>query len=310
MKDFNKLIFDLPSSEYHGMKDSFSSSQLKTMLEDPEVFHKKYITREIGKEDSIPAFDVGTYFHTSLLEPEKLAEECIVFPGLARRGKEWEAFKEEHKGKAILTNSDKVTADKLIEAVRQSPVSMELLKNSRAEVSAFIEVYVMEGEVFTFSEGVGYCLCSHGWAASLLDYEEDDIKDFGIRIVLKVRADALGMGTGIISDLKSTTGNAKKDFEMQSKVSAYQYDLSAALYLDVFTIASGEQYHTFVWIFASKDMGNCKAYRASMKNIMVGRAKWRFSVIQLAKYVSTNWKFYDEMGELDAPQYALEWLNK
>lgn len=280
------------------------------MLEDPELFYKKYITKEIAKEESNSAFDVGTYFHTALLEPEKLEEECAVFTGLARRGKDWDAFKKDNSGRAIITTNEKATAEKLISAVQNSPVSMGLLKSSKSEVSAFIEVIVMEGEVFSFRNDTCFCLTPSGWCPTSLDYEEEDIKDFGVKIVLKVRADALGQKTGIISDLKSTTGNAKKDFEMQSKVSAYQYDLSAALYLDVFSMASGEEFHTFVWIFASKDFGNAKSYKASGTNIMVGRAKWKFAVVQLAKYISSEWAFYDELGELDAPQYAREWLNK
>jgi hypothetical protein len=305
---FNKLLTDLTSEEYHGMKGSYSSSQLKKMLEDPEIFYKTYVTGEIGKEENA-AFAVGTYFHTSVLEPHKLHEECIVYPGLARRGKEWEDFKEKHKSKAIITKTELATAEKLVASVKESPISMDLLKKSKPEVSAFIEVYVMEDEVFSFKNDECYCLTTTGWVPTSLDYEEDEIKDFGVKLVLKVRADALAIGHGIISDLKSTTGNAKKVFEMQGKVANYQYDLSAALYLDVFTMAGEEEFHTFVWIFSSKDVGNAAAYRASDRNIQVGRAKWKKSVIDLAKYISSDWQFEDQLLELGPPAYALEWLN-
>lgn len=306
---YNKLLTDLSSEAYHSVGGTFSSSQLKTMLEDPEIFHKKYITKEIGKEEN-SAFDVGTYFHTALLEPEKLSQECVVYEGAIRRGKEWDAFKVTHKGKAVITKSELATAEKLIAAVKDSPVSMNYLKSSRSEVSAFIEIYVLGDEVFSFKNDTCFWLSASGWVPSSLDFEEEDIKDFGTKLVLKVRADALGQGTGVISDLKSTTGNAKKAFEMQNKVSAYQYDLSAALYLDVFTMAGDEEYHTFVWIFASKDFGNARSYKASDRNIMVGRAKWKFAVTSLAKYVSNGWTFHDELGEICAPHYAItEWLK-
>jgi hypothetical protein len=299
----------MTSEEYHGTKNTFSSSQLKAMLQDPEVFYKKYISKELPKEES-SAFDVGTYFHTALLEPEKLDKECIVFQGAIRRGAEWETFKEQHKGKAIISKTEKVTADKLIAAVKDSPISMKFLETSKSEVSAFVEFYVMGKEVFAFRGEECFCLMPVGWVPTSGDYEPEDIKEFGVRLVIKVRADSLGVGTGVISDLKSTSGNAKKAFDMQSKVSNYEYDLSAALYLDVFTLASGEEFHTFVWIFASKDVGNAKSWKASDKNIMVGRMKYKHAIIELAKYVSSDWQFNDELGVLDPPHYALDWLSK
>jgi hypothetical protein len=305
---FNQLIFDLPNLDYHGAENTFSSSQLKTMLEDPEVFYKKYVTKEVERE-TISAFDVGTYFHTAVLEPEKLHEECAVFTGGIRRGKEWDDFKAANGARAIITKSEKETADKLIAAIKGSPICMGFLESSKAEVSAFIEVYVFDGEVYSIRENTAYMLVSVGWVPSL-DIDLDSLKEFATKLILKTRADALGIGTGVISDLKSTTGNCKNAYEMQGKVNSYQYDLSAALYLDVFSMASNEDYHTFVWLFASKDLGNARAYRATDKNIMVGRAKWKKAVVDLAYYINNNWTFTDSLGEIGPSVYALEWLER
>ena len=142
-----------------------------------------------------------------------------------------------------------------------------------------------------------------------LDYEPEDIAEFGVKVIVKVRADAIKLGEGMISDLKSTTGNAKSTWEMQQKVSSYNYDLSAAFYLDIFSIVTGSDYEKFVWIFASKDYHNCKSYVASARNIQVGRAKWRRAVADIAKYKSANWKFVDEMGEIGPTVFNLEWIK-
>jgi hypothetical protein len=305
---FNTLIFDMSNLEYHGASNTYSSSQLKTMIEDPEVFYKKYVTKEIGRE-SLPAFDVGTYFHTAVLEPEKLEEECAVFGGGIRRGKEWDDFKANAGSRAIITKSEKETADKLIAAIKGSPVCMSFLDSSKPEVSAFIEIYVLGEDVYSIKDETVHVLVSVGWVPAL-DIEPDSLAEFGTKIILKTRADALGMGTGIISDLKSTTGNCKNAHEMQGKVNSYQYDLSAALYLDVFSMASNEDYHTFVWLFASKDMGNARAYRATDKNIMVGRAKWKKAILDLAFYLNNNWTFTDSLGEIGPSVYSLEWLER
>lgn len=308
--DCNRLIpsDELSSEQYHGTGNTFSSSQLKTMLEDPEVFFKKYITKDIAKQSS-SAFDVGTYFHTAVLEPEKLEQEVAIFEGAIKRGKAYDDFCAANKGKVILSKKEKETADRLVAAVKDSPISMSFLEKSKPEVSAFVEFYVMDKEVFAFRGDECFCLMPVGWCPTSLDYEPEDIKEFGVKLIIKVRADALGQGNGIISDLKSTSGNVKDAREMQNKVTAFEYDLSAALYLDVFTVASGEEYHTFIWIFASKDSGLAKSYKASDKSIMVGRAKYKKAIVDLAKYVSNNWQFTDELGELGPPHFALEWLN-
>ena len=197
----------------------------------------------------------------------------------------------------------------MVDAVNDSPISLDYLKHSQMEVSTFIEVYVIGGEIFAFRDDTCYCLISSGWCPTTLDYEEDDIKEFGVKLVLKTRADALDTGRGIISDLKSTTGNAKDVNEMKQKVAALNYELSAAFYLDVFSLASGVDFHTWIWIFSSKDYGNCRSYKASDKNMMVGRAMWKKSVLLIAKYVESGWDFYDELGEIGPVTYKLDWLN-
>lgn len=306
----NILDRSLTSEEYHTLVGSYSSSQLKDMLADPEIFYKKYITKEVPRQESA-AFDLGTYFHTAVLEPHKLQEECAVYTGLARRGKEWEEFKEKHKNKAIITKAELETATKMVRAVQGSPIAMKFISSSEPEVSAFIKVYVMAQEIFSFKpDGSCWCLMSSGWVKTSGEYEEEDIKDYGQQIILKVRADSLGRGTGTISDLKSTSGNALKPHEVQTSVGNYQYDLSAALYLDIFTFVTGEEYDKFVWIFASKTMGNAKCWQASDRNIMVGRAKWRKAVTSLAHYIENGWAFTDELGILEPQFFAVQdWLN-
>jgi hypothetical protein len=309
-KLLNKLDTSLSSSEYHGLKGSFSSSQLKTMLEDPELFYKKYITKTEEKEE-IPAFDVGTYFHTAILEPHLLDQECVVYTEGIRSGKKWEAFKELHTGKAIITLKEKDTADKIVQAVKDSPVAMSILNKIKPEVSAFIQVYCTHDEIYCEKDGKWFQLfVSVGWVPCELDEDElMGVTDFGTKLILKTRADGLCVEEGFILDLKSTQGNTKKEFEMGRKVADYQYDFSAALYLDVFSIASDRAMDKFYWIFASKDMGNSRTYLASDKNIMVGRAKWKKAALELSKYVSSNWEFSDSLGVLEPTAYNKEWLE-
>ncbi len=289
-KQLRGLVYDMSSEDYHNYKGVYSSSQLKDLLEDEEVFYRKYITKTQEKEHS-SAFDVGTFFHTAILEPHKLKDECAVYEGI-RRGKEWDAFQLKHAGKAIITKSEEAQAQGIITAVKNSPIAMNRIARGQAEVSAFVTIHVWQGEIFT--EDWSQSLGKYGWEKAIVKTVPK--KGF-VTISLKVRADLLA--EDFVLDLKSTTGNAKSERAMMRKVSDYVYDLSAALYLDLFTIATGKVISEFVWTFASKDLMNCKSYTASAKNIAIGRAKWKKAILKLAECLETDWQFEDSMGVLE-----------
>lgn len=295
----NELYFNLSNADYHGAANTYSSSQLKDMLEDPVLFYQKYVSKEIGRNE-IDAFAVGTYFHTAVLEPHLLEEECAVFNG-KRLGKVWDAFKLEHKGKAIITQSEYENVYKMIEAVKASAVCTKYLSDGMPEVSAFLNIWVSGGDVFVPEKNL--ILSTYGWAK-----QKANLKSNGTFLTLKVRADYLG--NDFVSDLKSTSGNCRLDRLVRDKVKTYQYDLSAALYLDVFSAVVGKDINNFVWIFASKDIHCARAYLASNQSIRVGRAKWKKAVVELAKNLKNNWEFEDSMGVLEPmPWDVQDYIN-
>jgi len=306
----NRIVRDLPSSTYHGTPNTWSSSQLKKILEDVEVFKRKYIDKTEPKEH-ISAFDVGTYFHTAILEPHKLDEECAVWAG-RRSGNEWKAFAELHKDKAILTETERAKIAETIAVVKESAECNKYLKGYEAEVSAFVDIYVMDEEVYTISNSNEvYILNLDGWELSEVD--PDMLKEFGVVFETKSRSDAIHIVDRVISDLKTTSGNTKDAQEMRQKVSGLNYDLSAALYLDVFTAAVGcysDPFKTFIWIFASKDQNTAKPWEATQENIRVGRAKWRKAIKMMAKYKDANWVVKEETGYLSPNTWELSWISE
>ncbi len=294
----HKLIRDMSSEEYHGAAASYSSTQFKDLLDDEDVFIKKYILKEIEREEN-SAFDVGTYFHTGVLEPHKLNVDCVVYPGKVRRGKEWDIFKEKNKGRLIITQVQKDQAMGLVRAVKDSPVAQDYLDGS-PEVSLFTSIIVYQGQIF--APHYGKVLTANGWE------DGSPKKTAGaFSMIVKVRADTLGQT--YISDLKSTTGNAKSNRSMRNKISDYNYDLSASLYLDMFGLLN-PKLHEFVWIFASKDLFNSKSYRASSSNIKVGRAKYMKAMIKMADCAQANWQSVDYLDVLEPHQHELEWLKE
>lgn len=291
------LFNDISSEEYHTISGSYSSSQLKDILEDPELFHAKYIAKTIARK-TMSAFDIGTYFHTWVLEPEKLDIECCVYEG-KRIGKNWDAFKAHNMKKTIITKTELLVAKGLVDVVLNSPIAAGRLKRGTPEVSCFLKVRVWHGDIYaiTWKKVLG----RYGW-------EDTVVPAKGVDIWLKVRADWLG--ESFVLDLKSTRGNAKNERAMRNKVSELNYDLSAALYLDIFSAAKQKKMSEFVWTFASKDFFNCKSYIASTDNISIGRAKWKLAVLALADGMEFDWEVPDSMGILEPNQYEYEFIKE
>ena len=263
-KFIGKLVKGLPSESYHTLAGSYSSTQLKTILESRESFFKRYIEKSIAREEN-PAFDVGTYFHTAILEPHKLNKECAVFEDGFRRGEKWEKFKKAHKGKAIITLNDKEKADRMIVGVKNSKITMGLLSKGDAEISAFHKFMVR-------TEG-----CS------------------GEEITIKVRADF--MSPTAIIDLKSTSYLPDNLLDVRSKIKSLDYDLSAALYLDVFEAVTGVE-RDFIWTFACKDTGKVANFKASRQTIEEGRSKYQRALYLIAQGISSNWAKVETIEEI------------
>lgn len=308
-----KLV-DISNEEYHKQRGEdehyYSSSQLKDM-EDPEVFYKKYITKEIARKE-IPAFDIGTYFHTAILEPDKLDEECAVYMGAQRKGKVWKAFKEEHAGKAIITKSEHAKAMNLINGFKASALSEGIYSGGKAELSLFVEYWVhFETQaIYLLVNGNIYTLDETGWM------QVDSAPAPLVKIRIKVRGDYIQETAGHLADLKSTTGNPKDAKSIKDKVRNYWYDMSASLYVDAFNAYAlytygEEKFKDFYWSFATKDNPICQHYRCTSTMFSLGRAKYKKAIIDLAKFSSKGWEFEEEIISLDpAPFEVAEWSEQ
>jgi hypothetical protein len=294
-----RLIHGIPINEYHAIKGVYSSSQLKDILKDEEYFFKKYIKGTIAKEES-SAFDVGTFFHTLVLEPHMIDIDCAVFKGKVRNGSDWERFKEKHKGKAIVNEREKKQAELLAELVFNSPVAMSFVKRGTPEQSAFVDLDVYGTEIF--QRGKDLVLSREGWTKA----KRPKVKG-PVSLKVKVRSDS--MGDDFVLDLKSTSINAKSEREVRGKISHYAYDLSAALYVDMFETVDGKK-RDFVWTFASKEHHNAKTYMASRSNIEVGRAKYMKALVKIAQGIKTDWKFGDSLTVLEPNVWELEILKE
>ena len=186
--------------------------------------------------------------------------------------------------------------------VKKSKKAQHYLKGKK-EVSLIVEISVYEGEVYApyFGKKLDPIL---GWVKC--DYMKRHEDAFVIFI--KVRADNLG--NVFISDLKSTSGNAKSEESMASKIEYYSYELSAALYLDIFNLMLDDSLECFVWIFASKDNFNCMCWESTNEVIQVGRAMWIAAIKKIADMSDNNWKTVEYVEKIKPTPYQRRWLQQ
>lgn len=293
----HRLIRDMSNEAYHGSVGTWSSTQFKAILDDEEVFIQTYI-KGVRKKLEGEALDTGTYFHTGTLEPHKISKEIAIFDGKVRYGKAWDAFKVKHKSKCIITNKQREQGDGMIKAVKASPTSMEYLEGE-PEVSLFVELLVSDGNIY--APFYMKKLTREGWVRM------KKVPSKGFKLSVKVRADCLG--EEFVSDLKSTSGRATKAESVRKSISLYKYDLSAALYLDMFSLVR-EEVTEFIWIFASKENPVAAPWRATRKNILVGRAKYMWAIKRLAELNDANWEMVDYLREAEPLPHEMEWLEE
>lgn len=267
------IKYNQSNDDYHKPNKFVSSSQLKLLLDDPVMFHKKYILKEV-KDEHKDYFDVGNAFHTALLEPHKCNDEFITYTGI-KRGAKWEEFKAKHKGKTILGNKQGLETRILINNVNKCNLAKPLLIGD-SELS----VYSKLNERFI-----------------KVRFDKINILE--------------GFGMDLKSTTGQLIGSKGK-FACMNKIAALDYDLSAALYLDAFNYVhekackqKGIEFkplEKWYWIFSSKDFQQCRIFSASRKMLQNGRKKYTLAIKLLKQYEAANWEletFTDKIEDID-----------
>lgn len=242
----------ITNEDYHADRTHYSSSALKLYLKDPREFHKQYILNE---KPDIPdalqnAFDFGSYIHTHILEPHLLEEEYAIFESGCR-----EAFEYDHKGKTIITAGQDHIARKMIESFNNTvfypdgkPIK-KFFQRGKAEESMFGEIDGVKVKIRT-------------------DFRKQTKSFASINDVKTTKK-------------KVTLANIKKTCE------DYDYDLSAALYVDVVEQVTGVR-HDFYFLFMGKTDYKCRIVRASEEFLERGREKYKRAIKGIKKSIETG----------------------
>jgi hypothetical protein len=156
-----------------------------------QFYDEKILGNKVN--DSRAVFDEGSYVHSLILEPQKIAEEYAFFDGWRKQGAAWDTFLAENSGKIILSTPQKHRCDELLKAYNRRDVAKELIKGGESE---------------------------HTICGSLLD------------VPVKSRFDYVNVDKGYIVDVKTTGYPADLEI-FKSTIKDFGYELSAALYTEI-----------------------------------------------------------------------------
>ena len=133
-------VYDITNEQYHA---SEGISRSKLMLLDKSPYHFWYETMSglADKQEATPAMNIGSAFHTMLLEPAKFQMEFAIAPKVDRRtkqGKEdWDLFTQESEGKILLSDDQFSKVSKMVELVSKHEIVTTLLDEAVYEQSIF-----------------------------------------------------------------------------------------------------------------------------------------------------------------------------
>lgn len=271
MKMENVGLLSMPADQYHA-HPAVGHSGLVRIMRSP-AHYQEYVS---NPPEPTPAMQLGTAFHTALLEHDRFSQTFVAAPKFDRRTKEGkaaaEAWEVENAGKTALAAEQMAFIEEMVVSVRCHAGADRLLAEGVAEMSTF-------------------------W----IDRETG--------VECKCRPDFLLMAketvTGIV-DVKTCCDASADGFARA--IATLGYDVQAAFYQDGLKAVTGRTI-PFYFIAVEKETPFAvAAYKASDEVIEVGRAKYR-GALQLLRWCRENdrWPAYQPNGEIESinlPRWA------
>ncbi len=286
-----KILKDLSNEEYHAHKAD-SRSTLMLLHESAKKYHYKYVSGE-AEEETTEALDMGTAFHTLILEPEKLADTMTFHPDQKRPTKSqinaknpsdstvkliefWDKFDSENKGKIVLKHAQVDDLKGMADAIRSEPAAQKLLGQK-----GFIEP-----SIFWTDEETG--------------------------IDVKCRIDFLPANYKSTIDLKSTASVSLPKFE-KSGID-YGYDLQSFMQHEAVRQLTGESPEAMFFVCAEKKKPHDTAFFMADEYVLKrGELLYRMLLRKLAKCrLNNHWPSSGEgrVQFMSIPQWEINKLDE
>lgn len=216
----------------------------------------------------------GRATHLAVYEPDRFRSECVVWTEGTRRGKAWEAFKAEHRGRELLTESEHATAVTLAKAVRSSAMAAPFISGGKGEQTVlWVHTEPTVGGVEGFS------------------------------LECKARVDFVA-NVGAIVDLKTTRDASPEGFGRE--VARYEYHCQAAFYVDGYEAATGVRLPYVIVAVEAAAPHVVQVYRVPEDLLYLGRDRYRALLRRIHDARSnSSWPgYHTEPLDLTLPRWA------
>ncbi len=257
------FVRDMPNAAYHSY-EGISNSGLSMVARSPA--HYRYAPARKGTRH----MEVGTAFHTALLEPGRFAKEYMIVRGINdRRKSEYKEASKVYGGEGTLTDSEGAAVEVMVEAVRANPDAHAVLSEpGHAELSAFVE-----------DPETGILMrCRYDWITE----------------------------TARALDVKKTQDCRQKPF--QRSIHQYRYHCQEAMYSHIFQLITGEPLESYQFL-AIEEQPPCANVLYTLDALAKahGHKEYREALEAYADAVeSGEWPGYGVTSDLiSLPEYVL-----
>lgn len=264
---------NLTNEEYHDDKNYISRSAIMDFNKSAFTFWAKHLNPNRPKKDATPQMEMGSAFHTLMLEPHLFNSQYVIEPErvlLKDVGREaYEEYKKvcevlESSGKTVLTRANWLILAAMESKMRSNIDAMKLLENARIENSFF-------------------------W------------QDEHSELLLKARPDILH--ENMIIDLKTSSDASPRAF--QYEMMDYGYHVQFAMIRDAIEAIEGRVINNFINIvIETKYPHNMAIYLVKEAAVNEGQIKYKQICLDLKEALATN-NFIDYgVQEIGLPQWT------
>ncbi len=264
-------LLAMPADEYHRDDSRVSNSMLGAFLKDPLLYFRRYVAEPRVRHEPTPEMNFGTVVHHILLEDDREPKPYAVYRGEKRRGsKEWNEWVGDCYRRIVLKADEYDAACRVVDGVRANKTARWLIGSA------------------THREAVIH------W--------HDPI----INIALKSRLDVWVEPSGIVADIKTTSG-AVTPAAFAATAYRFGYDRQAAFYVDA-VLALTKAEPSFVFIAVQKEPPfRCRVFELDETFVDRGRTKNLRALGELKECMRTGrWDIAagDEIISIAEPRWA------
>jgi len=252
------IVLDMPLEDYHNHA-SISNSGLNLIARSPA--HYAFRTQWA----STRAQEIGSAFHTALLEPERYQKEYFTASCNDRRVVAYKDAAKQYGGDKTLTENEGASVAVMVESIRSNAAAHALLSSEGyAEVSFFAQ-------------------------------------DPETGVIMRCRFDWLTFD-GRAMDLKKTQDC--REFAFSKSLYNYRYHVQAAMYSHIYEIATGEPLQSFR-LLAVEEQPPCAniLYHIDPFAMSFGFNQYREALLAYAKAQESGlWETYTGEGVVTLPE--------